>query len=382
MRKKYIHTIFLLAVCVLLTACDRDENWFIRTIEYNGAVDKPELVVIGELYAGEIPVIYVGESVFFNDPEHNRKIKNSLSDANVQLTVNDGTPIQLRYQKPSYAYKDSHQGYYYTTAYSLREGDRLVFTVSHPNYEKPARVSLQVPAAPKVEIAFLDTTWAINGHNIGGLAHWRVGLQPPTGRHDSYLIFRSMCYRTFDQLSYYNTPDGPKESYKRNNQNEGYTYSKDLVFAECPAINFELGEGYWGGDPLLGLYCPTPTATKDIDVYGFYKRTEKYEHSFGDDLVGHTYWLTDSIELAICATSDEQYFYLGSLINSDNYHKPRYILNFWGDNFIGEDFDIEDIFEDLGSLEGVQIFGNVENGIGHITAFSHPTRHVIYPNND
>ena len=38
-----------------------------------------------------------------------------------------------------------------------------------------------------------------------------------------------------------------------------------------------------------------------------------------------------------------------------------------------------DILKALQLMPGVQIFGNVENAIGHVTAFSHPVRHVIYP---
>lgn len=374
MKNIYIHTLVLFVVGMLMTACE-EENWFIHTIEYNGNADKPELVVIGELYAGKEPQLFVSESVFFNDPDHRKKIKKSLSDADVQLTVNDGTPIKLRFVRFTDA-DYTLNGCYHTYDYTLREGDSLVFTISHPNYEKTARVSLRVPAAPKVDIAFQDTTWGVNGLDFGGLAHWRVGLQPATGRHDSYLIFQSKCYRTFDYLElYYDYNKQPQERHDVDKITEGYTYSKDPAFAECPAINNELGEGYWGAADPLGLYCPTPTAAKEVDVYGYYERTEIREHTYNDGGYYRQSRLTDSIELCVCATSDEQYIYLASLINSGNYYR-RFIINFWGNDYEG---DFEDIFEGLSSLEGVQIFGNVENAIGHVTAFSHPVRHVIYP---
>ena len=43
--------------------------------------------------------------------------------------------------------------------------------------------------------------------------------------------------------------------------------------------------------------------------------------------------------------------------------------------------DVQDIFDEMGNMEGVQLYDNVEGGIGHVSAVNSST-YIFYPDSN
>ena len=65
--KRYIHILCLSGICLILTACDSDNNFFYHPVTFRGEVTDEQLVLTGILRADEQPRLYVNSSRFFQD---------------------------------------------------------------------------------------------------------------------------------------------------------------------------------------------------------------------------------------------------------------------------------------------------------------------------
>ena len=96
-----------------------------------------------------------------------------------------------------------------------------------------------------------------------------------------------------------------------------------------------------------------------------------------------SYEITDSIVIEVKVVSKDYYRNASSLIAATNYYNS--VPDYWSteaDEAFGDISDIindiQDSFAELGNMEGVQVFSNVDGGFGHVTA-SATERIVIEP---
>lgn len=355
MKKSAIHIFILPLIVLTMTACELGNNWFIHPVSYNDKEDKPQMVVTSFLEAGKAPKIYVNESIFFLDPNHNENdtivVENGLytysyidthirynyiTDADVIMTVNGGTPVRLEgsmqmdtilthgtyytaeYVKPAFSY---------TTDYVLQPGDNVEITVSHPKYEETAHTKQHIPNQPQYQVENVQLD-SLNPYY--GFVTYTLRLLPYSGDPSDMLVFSG------------NTQFGP--------QTRHFVYSKDLSFEGYDKTNNRLSNGYYGSNSL-GIYRAVNQTEEVIKVSLLFQGGDKPDYA----------------QLTVQAVTRDHYLYTASMIAAEYYH--AIVLNFdvngGGDNIVDE---IQDLFDEMGSMEGIQIYNNVEHAIGHVTA--------------
>lgn len=384
MKHKYIY--ILLPLLVLLTSCD-EENWFIHSVPYNDKVDKPELVVTSFLQAGKKPVIYVNESVFFLDPNHSvldtvyyqdgyfnvfpMVRPGFLPDAEVEMIVNGGLPIRLIGAERldtiwSLNSFGAHGGdnylvrsaYAYTCDYILQPGDKVELNVTHPRYERMARVEQDVPRQMHFEVSDVELERLTEDVSV---AKMKVHLLPYEGDPTDLL-----CFRTISKVSlrikssiYDYTTNSHRDTLYIQDFTGQMTFSQDLSFVGYDKVNTELSSGYFGAGPL-GLFRAVPMQDESLTIYAYIE----------NPYIEKTGIFVNSVTLDVQAVTREHYLYYASMCASghlSNYVPDYFVSEGDGGNIIE---DISDIFDEMGSMEGVQIYNNVENAIGHVTALA------------
>lgn len=382
--KYSLHYILLLPL-LLLASCSED-NWFIHTVKYNDKVDNPEMVVTATLEVGRTPVVYVNESVFFLDPQHDatdtiwdgyydgyyytRHVRTGfLRDAEVLMSVNGADPIHLigaermdTLENMRYSWyngvtenKTRRKQFAYTSDYVLQPGDKVELTVTHPRYKQPARVSQQMPAPVQftIESVSMDSV-----EKYAALFNLSVRLAPYEGNPSDLLCFRAISYsRQLIKDSYYDyTTQTQRDTVYAYLDVDNLIYSQDLSFVGYDKTNKQLSSGYYGASQV-GLFRASNTQEEvlPLRVYCAYQ-------DYCDNVV-------DSIVLEARAVSRDYYLYCASMFAAGNWSQniPDFFGGSSGNAFIE---DIEDIFNEMGSMEGVQLYSNVENAIGHVTSLS------------
>lgn len=406
---KKIQIYIWLLLLLTLSSC-HEENWFIHTIEYNDKVDDPEMVVTAQLVAGKEPVVYVSESVFFLDPEHNEidsvqyfyertdsyiyymtshLRREFLRDAKVLMSVNGQEPVSLvgetRMDTMELGKYDTNlmisKNYAYSSPRILQPGDKVEISVSHPKYKKTATVVQQVPYPVNFEMQVEDPNFP-KDHTF--LIPVMLRLSPYEGNPDDLLNIRATIYCTqTDSVHQRRYNYLTKEYYYLDTvyhvrSFHNTLYSQDRSFDKYEKTNKQLSRGYYGAS-YYGLYRDVHSAGVNlpIEVGGYYN---DYTYEEGENY-SHSYSCVDSIQVTVQALTRDEYLYQVAMMMA-GYHYTGYVPDYWGsstgDNFIE---DIQDIFDEMGSMEGIQLYSNVENAIGHVTAVASTTQ-TFYPSKD
>ncbi|MGM9825299.1 MAG: DUF4249 family protein [Paludibacteraceae bacterium] len=369
---QYILFLFVLAC----TACDSDNNFFYHPVTFRGEVTDEQLVLTGFLRADEQPRLYVNSSRFFQDTVpldsmfheggwngyylyyHNPRF---LPDAQVEIQIDNGDWQTMYADTFSIAQYGGATGYYFTADRLLREGEQAVFRVSHPRFQQVASVSQQIPFAPKANITALP-----NAYQEKEVKFIEFQVELPAYRGDTSHFYRFQATTYITNHEEYQDPDTCfhyiwHESYS-------YIYSRDIHFLTCKEINKSLSKGYYGSS--LGLYAPTSHEPTQYQLLAL-QCNPKYPTPLrtGYDSI----WAEiDSIVLNVETVTRDEYLHWAKMVQGK--YVSRYAPDYFAEesnnnNGMGNIVeDIQDMFDEMGNMEGVQLYDNVEGGIGHVTA--------------
>ncbi len=389
MKRIYI----LILSAVLLTSCD----FFYKTIEYKGEVEDEQMVLTANLEAGKTPRIFLNASMFFSDSKTDTvhtATKNEfiygvqrkwIKDAVVEMQINDGEWQTLTGAPDTIYYCNDNRGeiwnqlaYSYKNDYVFQPGDLVRIRATHPNFQNQVAASQKIP-----QFAGSETyNYKYNKINdYSGLLEFDLTLPPYEGNEGDIMNFVGYAYLRTRVGSYY---DGYDENYNPVYRDTLYDvfsmqnviYSRGLGFEKYDNFNYSLSLGYWGARSK-GLYHNTNTYGTEVSLpmkvfYRPYSRSGQ-----------RSYEITDSIVIEVKVVSKDYYRNASSLIAATNYYNS--VPDYWSteaDDAFGDISDIindiQESFAELGNMEGVQVFSNVDGGFGHVTA-SATERIVIEP---
>lgn len=387
--KRYIHILCLSGICLILTACDSDNNFFYHPVTFRGEATEEQLVLTGILRADEQPRLYVNSSRFFQDTVpmdsmfheggwngyylyyHNPRF---LPDAQVEMQIDNGDWQTMYADTFSIAQYGGAIGYYFTADRLLKEGEQAVFRVSHPRFQQVASVSQQIPFTPKAIITALPDAYQEGEVNF---INFQVELPAYRGDTSHFYRFQATTYITNHEE--YQDPDTCfhyiwQDSYS-------YLYSRDIQFLTCKEINKSLSKGYYGSS--LGLYAPVSHEPIQFQLLAL-QCNPKYPapQRIGYDSI----WAEiDSIVLSVETVTRDEYLHWAKMVQGK--YVSRYAPDYFAEesnnnNGMGNIVeDIQDMFDEMGNMEGVQLYDNVEGGIGHVSAVNSNT-YIFYPDSN
>lgn len=408
MNKK-LQTIYIAALsrfiaCVALVpmicACDPDNNFFHHPIEFKGAIEDSEMLITAHLEAGKTPCIFVNRSYFFKDSTalldkeiYYRIGKDTtfinlekaldygwLNDATVEMQIADGAWEKLSCKQTTapidyFGMPCWTDGYCFVSDRILQEGDMVNIRVSHPDFPKKATVSQLIPLSPRVKVTKIDSTKA----TLLSLLDFKLGIPEYKGAGSDVMCFRATSYIT-EIRDYRWAPSDYswwKDTIEYTHYKFEYVYSRGIGFSQYNNINTQLSSDYWGSD-RIGLYhnANQSGTTTRMNVKAIY---EPYYDVIDANNIRYT-GRTDSVVLEVVMMTKDAYLQNASMI-AGNYYSVQ-VADLWISNSTVKHDDvlkeIQDIFNELGRLEGVQVFGNVKGGFGHVGA-SNTQRWVFVP---
>ena len=386
--KHFVQYIVFLVVFAC-TACDSDNNFFYHPVTFRGEVTEEQLVLTGILHADEKPRLYVNSSRFFQDTVpldsmfheggwngyylyyHNPRF---LPEAQVEMSVDDGDWQTMYADTFSIAQYGGATGYYFTADKLLRAGEQVAFRVSHPRFQQVASVSQQIPFTPKAIITALPDAYQEGEVNF---INFQVELPAYRGDTSHFYRFQATTYITNHEE--YQDPDTCfhyiwQDSYS-------YLYSRDIQFLTCKEINKSLSKGYYGSS--LGLYAPVSHEPTQYQLLAL-QCNPKYPapQRIGYDAI----WAEiDSIVLSVETVTRDEYLHWAKMVQGK--YVSRYAPDYFAEesnnnNGMGNIVeDIQDMFDEMGNMEGVQLYDNVEGGIGHVSAVNSNT-YIFYPDSN
>lgn len=398
----------LVAMLLLLTSCDYNDNWFFHPVKFNGEVEDPKMVLTANLYAGECPVVILNTSFFFLDTVqesvnmsyagydgeteyrvYRQSPRGYLTDAVVEMQVDGGEWLKLKVEKrwmpvnSSYYYdsRTSEEMPIYTCDRVLQPGENVAIRASHPKFQDQAFATQKIPFSTHAEVAFLnidDFSERYQSSYAPQLAVVQLTLPPYQGDTTDVLCIRAKSYSSRIQyypkgtLNQWNSPNPYNDHDSTIVQNltpKYIIYGDDYGFAAYENMNAILSHGHYGAD-INGLYHAVNRSSSPLNLKIWTDYQEYYEmYDNGRKL----WYVTDSIVLEVLAVSRDAYLEIASLVAARYIPSPSdyYMRDYWGNS--AGDYDdiydeIMDIFDELGGMEGVQVFGNVEGAFGHVTA--------------
>lgn len=284
-----------------------------------------------------------------------------LPDAQVEMSVDDGEWQAMYADTFSIAQYGGATGYFFTADKLLRAGEQVAFRVSHPRFQQVASVSQQIPFAPQATITVLPDSYQEGDIRFLG---FQVNLPAYRGDTSHFYRFKATTYLTNHEE--YQDPDTAfhytwQESYS-------YTYSRDMQMMTCQEINKSLSKGYYGSS--LGLYAPAshepvPFRLLALQCNPQYPTPQR----IGYDSI----WAEiDSIVFSVETVTRDEYLHWAKMVQGK--YVSRYAPDYFAEesnnnNGMGNIVeDVQDMFDEMGNMEGVQLYDNVEGGIGHVTA--------------
>ena len=136
----------------------------------------------------------------------------------------------------------------------------------------------------------------------------------------------------------------------------------------CQEINKSLSKGYYGSS--LGLYAP---ASHELVPFRLLALQCNPQYPTPQRIGYDSIWTDiDSIILNVETVTRDEYLHWAKLLQGKHIYQsaPDFFREETGDNSgmgnIVE--DVQDMFDEMGNMEGVQLYDNVEGGIGHVTA--------------
>lgn len=379
--KRYfaIWTIALLcATC--MCSCDPENNFFYRPVTFKGDIKEPKLVVTGVLHAGKKPTIYVNQSVFFTEDKRDSmwvdypdyweesgeyvpyENRHYLSDAAVEMQVNGGewqalSVVTVRNDE----YYPPVISYYYTNEHRFAEGERVTIRVQHKDFADIATVSQRIPFSPQAAVHFgtYDTTQTTIPFDVDIAAY--------DGDSTDILRIRAITYTHQCRTRYNNNRPYRTDTLYTQYPN---VYSQDIRFAPYDKTNKSLSLNYFGAD-TLGLYTAMPTQLTRYSMRAAVrKKYYSYNYDYDKTIQTQSYDI-DSIVVSIETVSRDEYLNIASMLIARHYY-PRVPDYFTEEDSYDDMSDIieniKDIFDEMGNMEGTQLYDNVDGGIGHVSA--------------
>ena len=373
--RRYIQ--FLVFISALtLASCEYHNNFFYHPVTFRGEVTEEQLVLTGILLADEKPRLYVNSSRFFQDTLPMDSMFHEgrgngyylyynnprfLPDAQVEMQIDKGDWQAMYADTFSIAQYGGATGYYFTADKLLRAGEQVAFRVRHPRFQQVASVSQQIPFAPQATITVLPDSYREGDIRFLG---FQVNLPAYRGDTSHFYRFKATTYLTNHEE--YQDPDTCfhyiwHESYS-------YIYSRDMHMMTCQEINKSLSKGYYGSS--LGLYAPAshepvPFRLLALQCNPQYPTPQRigYDSIWAD---------IDSIVLHVETVTRDEYLHWAKMVQGK--YVSRYAPDYFAEesnnnNGMGNIVeDVQDMFDEMGNMEGVQLYDNVEGGIGHVTA--------------
>ncbi|MCM1035581.1 MAG: DUF4249 domain-containing protein [Paludibacter sp.] len=363
----------LITLALLLMACD----WFYHPVTYNGKREKGNLVVTADLQEGTYPQIYVNKSFFFLDST--AYVRNNYSkqlnpayvrDADVRLIINGNTPIQLHGEErivPNTQQTNNADiyltKYVYTCDYVLQAGDVVELSVKVPEFKQIAYAKQVIPmpiVAQLTEVAVGQNPY-VSYSDLYDLAKLTLQISSYQGDANDKLCFigKSYEHRIYTQ---YSKKDASIIKSDTTYYVSSMTYSNNVVFSMGGNLNLALSKSFYGSDK--GIYCTPLQEETTLDVWVQYRPTKRDSNYYAISEI-----IIDSVVVEIQAISPDAYTFRSSYVAAEYTYLKAH--DYWG----GEDSDlydfteiIEDMFDELGTLERVQLYSNVENALGQVVS--------------
>ena len=386
--KHFVQCIVFLVVFAC-TACDSDNNFFYHPVTFCGEVTEEQLVLTGILLADEKPRLYVNSSRFFQDTLPMDSMFHEgrgngyylyynnprfLPDAQVEMQIDKGDWQAMYADTFSIAQYGGATGYYFTADKLLRAGEQVAFRVRHSRFQQVASVSQQIPFAPQATITVLPDSYREGDIRFLG---FQVNLPAYRGDTSHFYRFKATTYLT----NHEEYQDRDTSFHYTWQESYSYTYSCDMRMMTCQEINKSLSKGYYGSS--LGLYAPAshepiPFRLLALQCNPQYPTPQRIGYdSIWTDI--------DSIILNVETVTRDEYLHWAKLLQGKHIYQstPDFFREETSDNSgmgnIVE--DVQDIFDEMGNMEGVQLYDNVEGGIGHVSAVNSFT-YIFYPSSN
>lgn len=396
----------------MLCACEWDNNFFYHPVDFRGEAEEPQLVVNAILEADSTPLIYLNRSVFFLDTAGTEQVQNNayydgvpqpdqsytglsvrrgyVKDAIVEMRIDEGPWTKLTCKQVT----ESHTNLYSDTEYRseawayvsdivLRPGNTVEVRIAHKDYPKGAFVSTVIPVRAGASAAEPD----LSVERKPMLVPVRITIPPYGGNPTDVLCIRSRTYAStkdtthqfigLDPVSGDSLWDHSETHYQPISSWPAAIYSREIGFARYDQINMQLSQNYFGSLSSIGLYhdvnITDAPLTIEVEVPYYREYYHRTRYVADRQLYYTSLSKTDSIVIEVQTVNRDAYFYLSSMMQADYLRNDAY--DYWQDSSGGPDFDlgeildaIQDAFSEMGSMEGVQIYGNAQGAFGQMGA--------------
>lgn len=342
MKLRYSYIWMLL---FLLVGCDSRDNFFYQPVKFSGEVEDSHMVLIAKLIEGNDMNVWVGESRFFQ--ERQEKVQQPLSDVTKILYV-DGEKVD--------------------GMAPLEAGQKVRVEVSHPVYGR-AWAEQTIPAPLSVEDTVLRASEL--RYDKDGFCYFPLTLPAYKGDSTDVICIRLTTVYT---VRAYDVED---RLVSKSQYEESYVYGQDLGFAEFADLNVLQPTNYYGGNKR-GLYLPASALRekKTIPMAVYMRQTHLDYNHIGTPPV-------DFIRMEIHVMSRDEYLRANTVFrNGGAFDGIRtwssYVPKMGGEGVVDIVGDIKDIFNELGSMEDVQLYDNIEGtAIGYMGAQAVRTRYLV-----
>ena len=332
-----ILTLFLtLSGVALLVSC---RDFFYSDIKYNGSEEDCHLIVNAVFTPDSVPHVYVNRSFFvLNEEQYNesRRFNGALSDAHVEYQTEGQQPVSL-------SLSASNAGEYVApVSFRAEAGDTVVLHVSHPVFgEAWGRQRMPAKLQMRVEDISLNEYQQLL---------FDVVFEPYTGADDEVI---AVSFNSFMISGYKIRGNGRASSDITDLRSSSQTlYSLDPVFGLLG--NRQSAAGYYGGKMLYiqGKELREEKRIACLLEPHIYRSKENISITHIDSL---------SVSFTAQSVSFDVYQYQQSLLATTA--EPSSISDPVSVKSSPEDVDIyaliEELFDELGSLEGVLLYGNL-----------------------
>lgn len=338
--KKFLYIL----IPFLFISCTGDDNWFVRTVKYDGELTEPKMIVQGGVYNRYV-FIDLFESQFFLSYD-SLSLSNPLVDANVTMSINGD-----EYGEP-FVFDDMR--HYYPDRKSIRVnmGDHFKIRVEHPKYGV-AYVEQKIPYEVPAELTMSDIDE--NG-NIHVDAHFDAYQGDPTD---------VLTIQPFVDV---------KCTIMKNGKKGGvaYTlasiYSDDAAFSHFPYFNIPAQDGYYGSNEGL-RYPLSELSTAKTVHFVIPIRRYMYPDMVDAEIVD---WTIDRVSITFTSSTSDTYkqeyaerIYLGIR------NQPVGLVPSENGDWQEKEGDAGRGFNTLGTMEKVQLYNNVKgDGYGCVGAYT------------
>ncbi|MBQ3998257.1 MAG: DUF4249 family protein [Paludibacteraceae bacterium] len=331
MQKKTTYC-FLLIALMVMTGC---EDMFFREIDFERDTEPEMLVLTGNFMVNQVPQVQVSHSFFFDRTD--KRADDWVTDAEVSLSVN-GTAYTLSYDSVIEAYTNP-------TLPRLQALDTIEVTAIHPSYA--TAIARQVMPA---QINSTVVSYEIRPNHC---VAFQLDLDTYEGNADDVIAIRAQAEVEIKQTRSY----GNGETWTTTQTLQYKTlFSTDILFSEAENLSTE---GYYGVNDYNYLYFPSSALNKPRRVSLFLDH-----YWFGMDEYDSMTLKALDIEVSVCSYSAYRF---AQTTRGYAYLPAPSFLPEQEENFM--EIMMESLQEMLGNQEPVQVYTNVDGGLGHVAAF-------------